>query len=447
MTKSLTRIEKEIEENLAQFEQLQAQLNQAYQVYMTALGTALRRQLVLAVYQLCTRPYAKAFLALSEADRARLQQQLQQLGYAAEQDLQAALTRPYGANSSPSKQKLRSELLKRLPITPEQLQMIKDKLLQKHDRGPEADANPSEDSDEEGPIVIALDSEQLQSMFSAAVDGEAQPEPDDSEPDDSEPDGAEENIADAEASSAETAPLDTPEDEPSLPEMMADLAAIASRRAQSAIAQPVQAAESEFVDAEPVESESVAAIAPEPPDAEDTNDTEAAEPFVPPQNPLEFLRWGQTVETTLQGILKSLSLKTNRLLHRAEILSNQLPRKLFAAAIEADEGGNSSQAATAPNTMNLIVETDFNPGSEGDDPNILSVVVIRLRLAEIEMAETAVAASRSKLREGLARMKTLARKYQKLLKYQATAQAEAAWRGAWHEAPPPATDSETDELL
>ncbi|MEM8640756.1 MAG: hypothetical protein AAGG51_18345 [Cyanobacteria bacterium P01_G01_bin.54] len=418
MTKSLTRIEQEIQDNLVQFEQLQTQLNQSYQTYMTVLGTALRRQLVLAAYQLCTRAYATAFLDLSEPDRARLQQRLQQLGYQAAADLQATLTRPYASTPSTSKQKLRSELLKRLPITPEQLQMIKDKLLQKHDRSDEGDdKTPPDASEEEGPIVIALDSEQLQSMFSSAAESEAEPEHD--------PD-QEKKTPDADNDTPGAVMDDEPSLRPSLPEMMADLAAIAGGNVPSAITEPAEAQVSE-----PEE-----AIEPEFSETADVESLPPSEPFEPPKNPIEFLRWGQAVETSIQAILKSVSLKTNRLLHRTEILSNQLPSKLFAAAIEADEGSGSSHTATAPNTMNLIVETDLSADSEEAETNVLPIVVVRLRLAEIEMAENSVAASRSQLREGLARMKTLAGKYQKLQKDQATAQAEAAWRGAWYEAVP-----------
>ncbi|NEO86504.1 MAG: hypothetical protein F6J87_19920 [Spirulina sp. SIO3F2] len=404
MTKSLTRIGQEIKQNLEQFEQLQSKLNQSYQTYMEVLGTALRRQLVLAVYQICTHYYPKAFLALNERDRTHFQQHLQQLGYQALKDLQAALERPYDRNPPP--QNLRSGLRKRLPITPEQLRLLKEKLLQKHER---LDQNHSSDEEasKDQPIVIALDSEQLQSMLST-----------DSEVEQSEQENGEHEASD------DTNNIDEPTVAPGLPEMMANLATIAHKVREQAES-PSNDSNSETSKTSPDEFDEAAS---------------EEQSFEPPCNPSESLHWVQNVEQFIQETLSFLSLQANRTLHQSAILPTQLPSKLFAAAIEADEG-SSSNPTMLPNTMNLVVETDFSSETDTDDSSIVSITAVRLRLAEVEIAENTVAVARSQLRERLAKMKTLARQYQKLQKEQATAQAEAAWRTTWYEALP--TDADT----
>jgi len=62
-----------------------------YASYLEVLGRAVRQQLVLASYHLCTQIYPQAFLGLSLIQRQQLQQTLQQLGQQAEQRLQNSL--------------------------------------------------------------------------------------------------------------------------------------------------------------------------------------------------------------------------------------------------------------------------------------------------------------------------------------------------------------------
>lgn len=59
--------------------------------YLQALGQALRQQLILAGYHLCTQGYPEAFLSLSLGQRQQLQQDLQDLGQQVDQDCQGLL--------------------------------------------------------------------------------------------------------------------------------------------------------------------------------------------------------------------------------------------------------------------------------------------------------------------------------------------------------------------
>ena len=74
---------KSIEEDIASLEEALVKLAQefdgAYENYLTALGKAVRQQLILASYHLCTQGYPESFLKLSYSQRQKLQQNLQAL--------------------------------------------------------------------------------------------------------------------------------------------------------------------------------------------------------------------------------------------------------------------------------------------------------------------------------------------------------------------------------
>ncbi|MBM0742111.1 hypothetical protein JOY44_10835 [Phormidium sp. CLA17] len=87
MTASVERIEQEI----ALLEQALATLAEAFQnaytAYLSALGQAVRKQHVLAAYQVCTQGYPQQFLALSVGQRQILQQALSNLAKQAQANL------------------------------------------------------------------------------------------------------------------------------------------------------------------------------------------------------------------------------------------------------------------------------------------------------------------------------------------------------------------------
>lgn len=87
MAGSINRIEQDIatlEEAIARIAQ---EFNQGYKEYLTALGQAVRQQLVLASYHLCTQAYPEAFLELSVSERQKLQQGLRNLAKQAQKIL------------------------------------------------------------------------------------------------------------------------------------------------------------------------------------------------------------------------------------------------------------------------------------------------------------------------------------------------------------------------
>lgn len=91
----MVRAVEQIEKEIAALDQTVATLAQAfydaYQQYLTALGQAVRQQLVLAGYHICTHGYPEQFLALSQTQRQELQQAFQRLAKQAQADLLAYL--------------------------------------------------------------------------------------------------------------------------------------------------------------------------------------------------------------------------------------------------------------------------------------------------------------------------------------------------------------------
>lgn len=87
-------IRKEINAVEAATEKMAEELQELYQNYLEVLGSATKRQLILAGFQLCTQAYPEAFLKLTVSQREQLQQQLQQLGEEGRQRLLSLLEAP-----------------------------------------------------------------------------------------------------------------------------------------------------------------------------------------------------------------------------------------------------------------------------------------------------------------------------------------------------------------
>jgi len=85
-----------IEQDLAGLEEALAALtlefHNTYEGYLTALGQAVRQQLILAGYHLCTQAVPESFLKLSFDGRQKMQQSVRRLAAASEQKLRSLTT-------------------------------------------------------------------------------------------------------------------------------------------------------------------------------------------------------------------------------------------------------------------------------------------------------------------------------------------------------------------
>lgn len=84
MTGSTERLYQTLERLRGELSQLSHQFEDTYREYITALANAVRHQLILATYHLCTQGYPEAFLALSFSQRQGLQLRVRQLAKQAE---------------------------------------------------------------------------------------------------------------------------------------------------------------------------------------------------------------------------------------------------------------------------------------------------------------------------------------------------------------------------
>lgn len=87
MTRPIERIEQDIVVISEKTEAIALELQSAYTSYLTILGQAVRQQLILATYHLCTQGYPDKFLKLSLNQRQQLQQAIRQLAQNAAQQL------------------------------------------------------------------------------------------------------------------------------------------------------------------------------------------------------------------------------------------------------------------------------------------------------------------------------------------------------------------------
>lgn len=98
MAGAVERIERDLvalEEAIAA---IAKELHSSYSGYLAALGQAVRQQLILASYHLCTQGYPEGFLRLSFTQRQQVQQSLRQIAAISQERLVAQLHLPSNAS-------------------------------------------------------------------------------------------------------------------------------------------------------------------------------------------------------------------------------------------------------------------------------------------------------------------------------------------------------------
>ncbi|MBD3561999.1 hypothetical protein H6S82_24585, partial [Planktothrix sp. FACHB-1355] len=87
----MARAIEKIEQDIAALEEATSAIAQdfynTYERYLKGLGQAMRQQLILATYHLCTQAYPQAFLSLSFSQRQQLQKAIRKLAENAKQQL------------------------------------------------------------------------------------------------------------------------------------------------------------------------------------------------------------------------------------------------------------------------------------------------------------------------------------------------------------------------
>ncbi|MBG1261545.1 hypothetical protein [Nostoc commune] len=91
MARAIERIERDIAAIKEAIRAIAVELQTAYASYLNTLGLAVRKQLILASYHLCTQGYPENFLHLSLNQRQQLQQAIRKLGQVAAEQLLACI--------------------------------------------------------------------------------------------------------------------------------------------------------------------------------------------------------------------------------------------------------------------------------------------------------------------------------------------------------------------
>ncbi|WP_017655820.1 hypothetical protein [Fortiea contorta] len=91
MARPIERIERDITVLQEAIGVIATELHSAYASYLTTLGQAVRQQLILATYHLCTQGYPVNFLKLSLNQRQQLQQTIRKLGQRAIAELLSSI--------------------------------------------------------------------------------------------------------------------------------------------------------------------------------------------------------------------------------------------------------------------------------------------------------------------------------------------------------------------
>ncbi|MGD1908108.1 MAG: hypothetical protein ACFB0C_19255 [Leptolyngbyaceae cyanobacterium] len=408
MVRSLDQIHRDQDHLDKATDKIDAQLSETYQQYLSVLGDAVRQQLVLATYHLCTQSYPEAFLKLSLGQRETLQKRIRQLG---------------------KKGKRHIEALNRLDNVAATLNLL---LQPQGQLGSLFVASkgqqPNDDAhDSEAPEAVEIKTDETvetqtdepAKITSDAVHSITPPDNDNSD-----------TTAPTNALLV-PAQISQPFDSQALVPISTDLA-IKNNAQDRANAADLTARD----EADP---DSLSTSQPEASQSSPSSSSDGP-------SPLNLAKRHVLLERQIRAVLHAISSMTNHTLQQAKILPD-LPEAVLNAATEA---GADEPSPKIPNLLNVIIEIgqeeDAKAAEETGDTDLgtdleaeramTHLVAVNLRLADIEFTDTRTALWRSKIQEILSRLKKLSRHYQKLQQERARAEAEAAWRATWFEEQP-----------
>ena len=408
MVRPVDSIRREIESLTETTVSLAAEFRRLYSGYLDSLGVAVQRQVVMATYHLATQVYPEGFLALSVAQREKLQRDVRHLGRSA----QTQLGRLLEASASPTTAAV--DPLSMALSHPPSLLSGPDLALRFLPGDVAEAANPSPPPDGEAPgegdpgnhdpenydhenQEDATNAQGENNQWEADRDGEYRDD-DDQDDDDQ-----------------EEMPL------PSLLKSMV-MAALAEEMGES-FGAPL------FT-------------------GEDMTPTRLAKQHI-------FL------EQQIRDILQHLSKQVNQRLQEAQVIPN-LPEAILDAASETEMGPMRGRAV--PNVLSVLVamagnmddpldedsperdrldsdddedEDDDEDDNEGEEEDLREslmthLAAVNLRLADVEFGDVQASMGRSKLRTALGHLRKLGKQYQKVQREMSIAEAEQAWRAVWY---------------
>jgi hypothetical protein len=368
---NLKRIEQTAKAQLEELMNLGDRFNDAYDRYLQVLAPAVQKHLILATYQICTRGYPEPFLALSLDERVSVQSQLQQLAQQIRLGFEAYFE---------------SEDLEERESEP-------------------GECEPEEDNDRAGirsSNLADISTWRIEDLTSAKLKQFIQDQHKAGSDDPNRP-----SSPDAETPRSGD-PSDTPDD--------ADAAA-----ANSPSPDRLNLTEQEAHMIALALKAKLQAKVNDDEDEDEDNDDDVTTP--------DSLRsWQRSVERDIARMLHQASIQANQLLHQYGILPQEFPLGLLEALGQGD--AIAEIPTGTPNLLKLTIKSG-SPDANESHSGTLHLMAIHLHLAEIEFSETAVSQVRHTIRQLLAELSGLRKRYAANQKEYTIAKAEAAWRSTW----------------
>lgn len=423
MAGNLKRIEQTAQAQLDELMGLGDRFNDAYDHYLRVLAPAVQKHLILATYQICTRGYPEQFLTLSLDERVSVQSQLQQLAKQIRLGFEGYFEseEPDAGGSESGEEEPSTVLIDRDgdgSLEPDQPVETPGETPGENDseshpesgssaaaRSPRTNPEAATRSTEPNPSNLAdvstwhledLTSAKLKQFLHDRHNSESKDTGSPSSPasQDAEtlPSGATSGTSDGAETEAAKA---SGSDRPNLTEQEAHLIALALKA-------KLQAEANQSYDQDD--------------DGDDVT------------TPNSLRSWQRSVESDIARMLHQASVQANQLLHQSGILPQEFPLGLLEAL------GQGEAIAEIPNgTPNLLKLTLKGGSHDTPEPHsgTLHLMAIHLHLAEIEFAEAAVSQARHVIRQLLAELSGLRKRYAANQKEYTIAKAEAAWRSTW----------------
>lgn len=372
MVGTVDSIHRELKALEAATEDMADELRQLYQEYLDRLGEAVRRQLILASYQLCTQAYPEAFLRLSVSQRESLQQALKKLGEQAQNRFANLLS----SSGSEDTQFTRAQV---------------EALLETQATTSEADTNRKPSDESEAASDDSVFSRQARDQPSTDHSADEQP------PDQSSTKAKPHRDSPDQGQATEM-------DDPMMRAML-----------MSAVMEAIEASRAS--------------------DEGDTlTPNRLARRFLLLERQIRtmlqglsksanfFLQEAKVLPNLPDAVLTAAAeadLPVEKVTNTPNLLN-----VLVEMANEEDEDEDDKDDDS---------RGDSESSSEKTPRSMAHLVAMSLRLSDIEFAETHLSMERNQLRKGLERLKRLASQYQKKQRELSIAEAEAAWRSLWYD--------------
>lgn len=154
--------------------------------------------------------------------------------------------------------------------------------------------------------------------------------------------------------------------------------------------------------------------------------------------PTSLSTWQKHLEAEISHSLKEISYKVNLLLQQGQVLPPSVPKPILEANPQAElQGGN---LVNIPNILSILIEqsepqevASATDDEDGDEPQVLPIYSVYLRLSEIEFSDATVLSCRKNIDVLTNKINGLRREYIQRQQDLKIAEAAAAWRNSWFE--------------